>query len=567
MSNIMASPYKHPQTGVYYFRMAVPKKLVPVIGKTVFKKSLQTKNLSEAKHRFPQHLDDALKQIDFAKLKLSNSSNVELNVRDCAIIAERWYLRVKDEVDGNGNYDCYLRYEWYGVEGDKRLHVFGLSDTFEFSGLDASKATEEEYQELLQGFKDFIEEQLKIEGLVVCETSASYRRLVCAFYDYARRVESLCLARHKRDFGYEPVTSSIASEPISVSKPDKIPSRVLKPSQNSISSLLKRYLESASINGKASQSLAEVESQIERLIEIIGDIDVADVTRGHISKYKDTLLQLPKSKAKEIRNKSVPEQLELVKTKGLETIAPSTVKTILRKTSPVFGYAVELGLIDVNPYKGVTLPKVQNKSAVAEAKGFSPREINQLFQFDIFTDATANKPYGMACYWVPLLCRYTGSRIEEMVQLRRSDIQLSDECIHFIYVREGEEQNVKNVKSVRQVPIHDHLIDLGFLDYVASCGEFLFPEHKPNKHGKRSGAIGKWWSKQVKTLGITKQPSHSFRHSLRTALRGLGVVDSVSDAITGHAPANIGAAYGTVDMKAKKKAIDCLPRLAVPRIW
>ncbi|MDW2063911.1 hypothetical protein R7Z51_05225, partial [Vibrio sp. 1579] len=95
----------------------------------------------------------------------------------------------------------------------------------------------------------------------------------------------------------------------------------------------------------------------------------------------------------------------------------------------------------------------------------------------------------------------------------------------------------------------------------------LTPEHKPNKHGKRSGAIGKWWSKQVKTLGITKQPSHSFRHSLRTALRGLGVVDSVSDAITGHAPANIGAAYGTVDMKAKKKAIDCLPRLAVQRLW
>ncbi|TOM44689.1 hypothetical protein CGH75_27495, partial [Vibrio parahaemolyticus] len=69
-------------------------------------------------------------------------------------------------------------------------------------------------------------------------------------------------------------------------------------------------------------------------------------------------------------------------------------------------YAVELGLIDVNPYKGVTLPKVQNKSAVAEAKGFTPSEINQLFKLDIFTDVTASKPYGMACYWVPLLCRY-----------------------------------------------------------------------------------------------------------------------------------------------------------------
>ncbi|MFL0867587.1 DUF6538 domain-containing protein [Vibrio parahaemolyticus] len=43
--SIMTSPYKHPQTGVYYFRMAVPKALVPLIGKTVFKTSLRTKNL------------------------------------------------------------------------------------------------------------------------------------------------------------------------------------------------------------------------------------------------------------------------------------------------------------------------------------------------------------------------------------------------------------------------------------------------------------------------------------------------------------------------------------------
>ncbi|WP_346014847.1 DUF6538 domain-containing protein [Vibrio sp. J1-1] len=47
--SIMTSPYKHPQTGVYYFRMAVPKALVPIIGKTVFKTSLRTKKLREAK--------------------------------------------------------------------------------------------------------------------------------------------------------------------------------------------------------------------------------------------------------------------------------------------------------------------------------------------------------------------------------------------------------------------------------------------------------------------------------------------------------------------------------------
>jgi|GEM_PF-3065509 len=30
---IMTSPQRHAKSGVYYFRMAVPKKLVPIIGK------------------------------------------------------------------------------------------------------------------------------------------------------------------------------------------------------------------------------------------------------------------------------------------------------------------------------------------------------------------------------------------------------------------------------------------------------------------------------------------------------------------------------------------------------
>lgn len=279
-------------------------------------------------------------------------------------------------------------------------------------------------------------------------------------------------------------------------------------------------------------------------------------------------MQLPKSKAKDIRSKSLVEQIELVKAKDLPKIAPSTVKTILRKTSPLFGYAFELGLIDANPFDGVTLPKVQNKSAIAEEKGYSPAEIGLLFRSDIFIDATTRKPYGMACYWVPLLCRHSGARIEEMVQLRKSDIQVSDDSIHFIYVREGEDQRIKTNNSARHVPIHEHLIELGFFDYVASSDEFLFPELKIGTNGKRSPYLVKWWSKQVKQAGvITKQPSHSFRHSLRTALRGLEVVDSVSDAIAGHSAVNIGASYGTVDLQTKKKAIDRLPCLALSRLW
>ncbi len=45
----MTSPWKHPQTGVYYLRKGVPKALRSVVGKGEIKQSLKTKDPKEAK--------------------------------------------------------------------------------------------------------------------------------------------------------------------------------------------------------------------------------------------------------------------------------------------------------------------------------------------------------------------------------------------------------------------------------------------------------------------------------------------------------------------------------------
>ncbi|RZR06480.1 site-specific integrase [Vibrio vulnificus] len=566
MSNIMASPYKHPQTGVYYFRMAVPKKLVPIIGKTVFKKSLQTKNLSEAKPRFTECLYDAQKQIAVAQLKLSNSSNVVLNVRDCAIIAERWYEHVKNEVDTFGNYDLFLKRD---VDAEGSVHEFGLSDTLSLYGSEVDTATPEQLQELADELKEFIVAQLDREGLVVSSHSESFRQLAVAFYHYIHRIEALCRARYNRDYGYEAISNPIADKPLSVNpSANKRQPKRQKASQYSISNVFKRYHHSEILKDKDAKALYEAGLQIERLIEVIGDLDVTEVTRAHIVEFRDTLLQLPKSKIASIRNRPLLEQIELVKIQGLETLSATTVKNCLRKTSVVFSYAIELGIIDSNPHVGVRVATAEKKTEASEGKGYTDSEILRLFQADVFNDANARKPYGMACYWVPLLCRYTGARLEEMSQLHKSDVSQSDSGIHYLNIRRGEGQSVKNNSSLRHVPIPAHLIELGFLDYVAESVGFLFPELKENKYGKKSAALSKWWGQTVRSLGIhTTQPAHAFRHTFKTALRRLGIADTVSDAITGHTPAGVGGSYGTVELETKKEVIDRLPRLALSRLW
>ncbi|WP_240206603.1 site-specific integrase [Vibrio sp. CyArs1] len=553
---IMATPHKHPRTGVYYFRMAVPKQLVPLIGKTEFKTSLKTKDFKEAKRVFGSHLEQAHKQIDLAKLKLSNSPSVELTDYDCAIIAERWYERTREEIDSTGDYDSFLTYERYFTDdGQERVHQFGLSDSLEFRGMDAEAATGEEYQELVQALEGYIQAQLDLEGLVIPKDSSAFRKLIGAFYTYVRHIESVCEARHRRDFGYTAIKSPIVGQQLTIPKNLKVTTRRVQKSERSISSLFNLYFDSETLKGKDTKSLDEVKQLIRRFIEIVGDIDVGEVKRNHVVHFRDTSLQLPKSKAKTVRSLPLEAQVQMAKEEGLTTISSTTVNGTIGKISAVFGHAIELGWIDVNPLHGMKVVNRKQKIEADEGKGYTAEQISLLFKADTFNYSETPKPCGMACYWVPILCRYTGARVGEIVQLRKPDIGVSVDGIHFMNIRRGNGQSVKNDSSLRRVPIHDHLIELGFLDYVEDSSEFLFPELKPNKYGKCYSALGKWWRKQLRALEVeTTQPFHSFRHSFRTQLRAQSVLDTVSDSITGHSPSNIGASYGTVELKTKKVA-------------
>ena len=49
----MTRPYKHPRTGVYYFRQRTPSDLRTVLGDKIVSSSLRTKDPAEAKLRHP----------------------------------------------------------------------------------------------------------------------------------------------------------------------------------------------------------------------------------------------------------------------------------------------------------------------------------------------------------------------------------------------------------------------------------------------------------------------------------------------------------------------------------
>ncbi|GAC11033.1 phage integrase, putative [Paraglaciecola chathamensis S18K6] len=584
--SIMSSPFKHPKSGIYYLRKGVPKRLVPIIGKAVFKQSLNTKDLREAKSLIIPLLADVDNQIRLAELQLTDDSSQELSLRDCQIIANRWYVHTRDKIQATDNYEDFLVYHNKGNEhlhwdsngktsrdGNIYPHWFGLSDTLSLQGSEIQRATSAELMTFAKELSSHIDSQLKRDGLSVSHTSSSYINLAKAFYSHIIDLEKLCLSRHRDNWTDEPRDMSLAREQLSEVSKKASSSKQTIVTENSISNVYEHWRASDILQNKGNQSrlktLDETKAKVERFVAILGDMDVTTISKSDIVKFRDILLQLPKNRTQAVKSMTISKQIQFAETSCSKLLSPKTVANAIKQISPVFTYAVEMGLISFNPTFGVSVKNTQKKTEVDIAgRGYTPKDIEKLFADELFTKVSSSLTYGLACYWVPLLCRYTGARLSEIAQLDRSDIGCNEEGIQYLNIRRGEGQSIKTDSSLRHIPVPAHILELGFLDYVDKAKGRLFPDLTIGTYGRASGAFSKWWSARVKSKGISiSQPTHAFRHTFKTDMRALGISDSVSDAITGHAAKSEGGRYGSVPLKTKKEAIDRLNRLDVVRIY
>ncbi|KDB02247.1 integrase [Defluviimonas sp. 20V17] len=147
-----------------------------------------------------------------------------------------------------------------------------------------------------------------------------------------------------------------------------------------------------------------------------------------------------------------------------------------------------------------------------------------------------------ASYWIPLIVVMMGTRIEEILQLRRTDLQKRNRMhVLSIGTHGNAEQTTKNEDSRRFIPIPDSLLKLGFVDWVhtlpAEHGPLLFPEAAARSgSGKLSDAFGKHFRRLLENLGVgdSEEDFYALRKTLLSALDQANVPDAVRKAIAGH---------------------------------
>lgn len=124
-------------------------------------------------------------------------------------------------------------------------------------------------------------------------------------------------------------------------------------------------------------------------------------------------------------------------------------------------------------------------------------------------------------YWIPLVGLHTGARINEICQLDSIDIKQIDGiwCFDIMSsdVNNGDsKKRVKRDSSKRIIPMHQRLLELGFIKYVESRKKKrkLFDVSYTVTNGY-SGSIGTHWLRYQDRCGVSGNVSfHSFRKTV-----------------------------------------------------
>ncbi|MBY8308431.1 site-specific integrase [Vibrio fluvialis] len=329
-------------------------------------------------------------------------------------------------------------------------------------------------------------------------------------------------------------------------------------------------------NRSTQKTISDFGSTITRFIELFGDLPVNQINRAVCQDFRNLLGKFP-AKGKGLRGLSAEQLMKKAEKENLPLVSLATIRKQLRAFSAILNFAVQrLNVMQEEPVsasgilRGIAKAAKRNVTRTAEDKQYSHTELKTIFQSPLFTRnwQPPKADFGEALYWLPLLMLYTGARREELCQLRSKDVlQDKDTGIWYLWIQSGEDQTVKTSNSIRKVPLHDDLIELGFIRYhqTLSTSSRLFPKLQPHPVNGYGHAIGKAWAKYLKLevkLESQASPSHGFRHTFKTLCREAGIETAVSDWITGHAATNVGATYGTNPLQRMASELKKFPSIA-----
>jgi integrase len=508
----MSRPFKHPKTGVYYYRRVVPEALRALVGKREVRVSLKTKDPREAASRHPAVAAKVTAQWDALRREPE-----PLTLKEASALAGLWYrwFTAIFEDDPGTDPDGWM-------EMAQDLHEAGL-----------------DWRPGMEGEPDHVEPAPRSRGAQrqVNEYLTKHGRLAAFFRDNDIRLMDAQRPAFMQalEDEFNAAVRLLARRAGRDYRPDNRPERFpeWKPSQApkaasngnarvTLTGILDGWWREARAAGRKPSTYESYSNTTAALVSFLGHDDALKVTPDDIVRFKD-------------------HRLASINPRTGKPISAKTVKdSDLSGLKTLFGWAVSNRKLPSNPVTGITIKL--GKPPKLRGKGFTEDEVKALLS----AKARRGEPRHLRGQAMgPVFGGYTGARVGELAQLRKQDV--AREGGHWTIHLTPEAGTIKT-NEARKVVLHPHLVELGSPAFVQSSpAGHLFLKRAANGDvlGPLQGLknrLAEFARTAVPDPNVA--PMHGLRHRFKTVGMEAGIPPRILDAIQGHAPRTAADGYG-----------------------
>ena len=293
-----------------------------------------------------------------------------------------------------------------------------------------------------------------------------------------------------------------------------------------ISKLIDEYIEETERQkGLREKTIVEYKSVLLLMVEVIGDVPINELSQKHGRLFSSTLEKLPPRRKTDgrFKNKSIKE---IVQMDVQNTIDTRTINTLIQRCSSWLNWVIRKGYYeDRNIFHGKSIPSKKGKNDITR-QPYNEEQLKLIFSKN-YLNKTLNSvsPCRYVFYWVGILGLFHGTRLQETTQLHINDIYPLNK-IWVIDINDNtKDKKIKTTNSKRIIPLHQTLIDLGFLEYLKIIEqkgkERVFHELTLGRDGYTKNP-SKFFNDYLRELGIKsvtkKYDFHSLRHTCNNSL-------------------------------------------------
>ena len=303
---------------------------------------------------------------------------------------------------------------------------------------------------------------------------------------------------------------------------------------------LKTAFENFTANTSVSQKWS---SSTMDLVNIVGNIlfkffhpnkDITTISRDDLLKFRNTLALIPtklNQKAK-YKDKSLEQIIRIGKNDA--KLSQVTIQKYMIRVVQFFKYCYNSDYISKSIINDLNV-KVEINPMERKVLPYSKEEANAIFKivqnFKETNKSPSKRISANDLYYITMIAAYSGMRINEIVQLRARDIVQQNNVLCFSINRD-DGKSTKNINSIRLVPVHSKLIELGLMEFVkqrASANKSIFKVSNKDFSEIFRSQI------QRKLISSDKQKTfYSFRHYFIDTLVQQEVEPNIIAQIVGH---------------------------------